>query len=432
MKKVIIIPNCSDLNRGDQALVWETKRIAEEAGYKGHFYVTVEDNEPVKQSIEHGLTPICMLLKHPSRFFKNNDNITYSRSLKIKWGIIAFFDLVISFLSLNPFILKILTPFFSKDKRSSVELFKQADALFIKGGGFVHYYGGLTSFYYAYFSLYHIFFAAKYKKKIFFMPNSMGPYEGPFIKWIVKSALKKCTLVTVREKLSQEMAKKELNMNFPFFPDLALYLQNSSLSKDHIIKKYNIPQGRKIIAITMRPHRFPKSSTPKEDYIKFKKEMANFIEWLYSKGYLPMLINHTLAINTNENDEICIKEVTKMIPKEHYYYFSDRELNCKELKSVYSICDYIIGTRFHSVIFSFANHIPGIAITYTGNKAQGIMRDFGLENYAISIDDVSCNLLMNKFNQLLNNENDVKTKITNYLTFAESERVKLIETIKKL
>ena len=28
-KKYIIIPGCSDLNRGDQALVWETKRLAE-------------------------------------------------------------------------------------------------------------------------------------------------------------------------------------------------------------------------------------------------------------------------------------------------------------------------------------------------------------------------------------------------------------------
>ena len=47
MKKFLIIPNCSDLNRGDQALVWETKRLAEDAGCIGEYYVTAEDNEPV-------------------------------------------------------------------------------------------------------------------------------------------------------------------------------------------------------------------------------------------------------------------------------------------------------------------------------------------------------------------------------------------------
>ncbi len=49
--------------------------------------------------------------------------------------------------------------FFNKEKKLSIDTFKEADAIFIKGGGFVHYYGGLTSFYYAYFSLYHIFFS---------------------------------------------------------------------------------------------------------------------------------------------------------------------------------------------------------------------------------------------------------------------------------
>ena len=38
-KKYVIIPGCSDLNRGDQALVWETKRLAEDAGFKGDYYL---------------------------------------------------------------------------------------------------------------------------------------------------------------------------------------------------------------------------------------------------------------------------------------------------------------------------------------------------------------------------------------------------------
>lgn len=34
----VIAPVCSDLNRGDQALVWETKELAEAAGYKGKYF----------------------------------------------------------------------------------------------------------------------------------------------------------------------------------------------------------------------------------------------------------------------------------------------------------------------------------------------------------------------------------------------------------
>ena len=181
----------------------------------------------------------------------------------------------------------------------------------------------------------------------------------------------------------------------------------------------------------MRPHRFPNSSTPKEDYLKFKREMADFIEYLYQEGYMPMPIDHTLAINTNENDSVCIKEVTEMVKSGHYFYFSDTSLNCEELKSIYSICNYIVGTRFHSVIFSFSNYVPGIAIMYTGNKAQGIMRDFGLNDYAIEISDVTCKNLIHKFNDMVEHENEIKKKIDVYLKFATKARLELINDLKK-
>ena len=99
--KYIIIPGCSDLNRGDQALVWETKRVAEDAGFKGDYYLTSEKNEPVSQSQQFGLNIISPILEHPSRFFDNKNNVNYSPLLKFKWGVVASFDLVISLLFLN-------------------------------------------------------------------------------------------------------------------------------------------------------------------------------------------------------------------------------------------------------------------------------------------------------------------------------------------
>ena len=39
MNKYIVLPDCSDLNRGDQALVWETIRLAKDAGFDGKYYI---------------------------------------------------------------------------------------------------------------------------------------------------------------------------------------------------------------------------------------------------------------------------------------------------------------------------------------------------------------------------------------------------------
>jgi colanic acid/amylovoran biosynthesis protein len=427
----VIIPGCSDLNRGDQALVWETKRIAEDAGFEGDYYLTSEKNEPVSQSQQFGLNIIQPILEHPSRLFDNKNNVTYSPLLKFKWGFVASFDLLMSLLFLNKFARALLKPFIGAAKKKSLNAMENSSAFFVKGGGLIHSYGGITSTYAMYFSIYHVLLASSLKKPVYIMPNSFGPFEGPFVKSIVKYAFKKCEFIASRETYSYEMVKKELGIETENYPDLAFFLKNSSLNKEDIFKKYNLPTDKKIVALTMRPHRFPKSNTPKEDYVTFKAEMALFIKWLYSKGFMPLLIEHTFAINNHENDGSCIEEVIQLLDKDEYRVFSNKDLTCYELKSVYSYCDYIVGTRFHSVIFSISNNVPGIAITYAGNKGQGIMNDIGIENLTISIDDVSCKSLQNKFTFLLDNEKSVVEKISNYNIMASKKRVQLIQAIKR-
>lgn len=429
--KYVIIPGCSDLNRGDQALVWETKRLAEDAGFIGEYYLTSEKNEPVTQSQEFGLNIISPILEHPSRFFDNKNNVNYSALLKFKWGIVALFDLVVSFLFLNKFTRNLIKTFIGIDKKKSLDAMENSSAFFVKGGGLIHSYGGITSTYAMYFSVYHILLASSLKKNIYIMPNSFGPFEGPFVKIIVRYAFKKCIFISCRETYSHQMVKKELGIETKNYPDLAFFLQNSSLNKEEIFQKYDLPTEKKIVALTMRPHRFPKSKTPKEDYIRFKSEMALFIKWLYNKGFMPLLIEHTFAINNHENDGACIDEVIQLLDKNEYRFFSNKDFNCYELKSVYSYSDYIVGTRFHSVIFSISNNVPGIAITYAGNKGEGIMNDIGIENLTISIDDVSCASLQNKFTFLLDNEISVAEKIKNYNIEAGKKRIQLIEAIKR-
>ncbi|MBP3041815.1 polysaccharide pyruvyl transferase family protein, partial [Bacillaceae bacterium Marseille-Q3522] len=284
--KIVIIPGCSDLNRGDQALTWETKRLAEDCGLKGDFYLTTEKNEPVSQSIGYGLNIITPIIEHPSRAFSNKENIKYGKSLKTKWGTIALVDFITSLFYFNKLTRKLIKRFLKKEKRNSIEIMENATAFFMKGGGLIQSYGGVTSTYSAYFWVYHLLLAKALKKPIYVMPNSFGPFKGPLVKSIVRKALKGCTVVTSRETLSQKMVQEELNISIDNFPDLAFYLPNAKLDRKEIFEQFDLPLDRKLVAMTMRPHRFPNSKTPKQDYELFKNEIAKFIEWLYEKGYM--------------------------------------------------------------------------------------------------------------------------------------------------
>lgn len=430
MRKFIIIPNCSDINRGDQALAWETKRIALDAGYVGEYYLLSESYEPTNQSIEEGFRIINPILGHPSKGKNNNENIRYTIKLKIKWGFTGIIDTLATAVLLNKVTRLMFRKIVSKSRQESLKVFEESDAIFLKGGGLFQSHGGLTSTYATYNRAYHIFLASSLKKKVFIMPNSFGPNDGFLVKTILKKCFSKCEFIAAREKTSKEVFKNDLNMDIPQFPDLAFYLENANEDKNEYITKYRLDVNKPLVAITMRPYRFPNSLTPDQDYEKFKNEIAKFIDNIYSKGYMPVLIEHTFSITSHENDGACISDVVCKIDSNKYVLISDRSLNCRQLKLLYSCCDYIVGTRFHSMIFSLENLVPGIAISYDGFKSIGIMNDMDLGKYVIDIGEVTEEKLTEMFFDMIDNKEQIITKIKNYREYANLERSKLINAIK--
>lgn len=430
-KKYIIIPSCSDLNRGDQALVWETKRFAEECGFVGEYYMMSEQGESVLQSQQKGFKIITPIIEHPSRLFKSKENISYTKMLKMKWGIVSIFDFLKSIFILFCPIRKLTKLMIGKEKRIVYELMENANAIFMKGGGLLQTYGGISATYSMYFWVYPILLAYKLNKPIYIMPNSFGPFKGPFVKKIARYSLKKCKIVSSRETISQKMVKKELGLSISNYPDLAFYLSTSGFNKREILEKYNLPINRKLVALTMRPYRFPKSINPEEKYKILQLEMGKFIKWLYKKGYMPVIVEHTLAINSHENDKACIRAVVSNIDDKQYRIISSKSYDCCDLKCIYGCCDYIVGMRFHSIIFAFGNNVPGIAIAYAGNKTQGIMHDIGLEDYVVNVENLTVDILKSKFLTLIENEEKVISKIKKYACHTEQMRKKFIEECKK-
>lgn len=428
-KSILIIPSCSDLNRGDQALVWETAKVAQRCGFTGNIYFQTERNEPVRQSVDKGLIPLYPILEHPSRMFSSKKNIRYSVSLKLKWGIVAIFDLLWSLLLLNQITRPIVSIFFNNEKKTNLEIFKNVDAVFMKGGGLLQTYGGLSSTYSMYFWTFPILLANALKKPVYIMPNSFGPFEGPFVKKIARFALSKCKIVTSRETYSQKSVYQNLGLKINNYPDLAFFHDESEIKRERFLKEHTNLGSKKLVAITMRPYRFPNSTDPIKQYARFKNAMKSFISWLYDKGYMPVVVEHTLAVNEHENDWACIKDVVKDLPKHKYCIIRDDEYDSLDLKRIYSFCDYIVGTRFHSVIFSLANKVPAIAISYTGNKTTGIMHDIGLDAYVIDIGSVEFEKLQTMFESLVLNEDQVKNTIEAYLSNATILREKMMKEI---
>ena len=215
IKKIIIIPGNTDLNRGDQALVWETIRLVEDVygkenvkcklmtGIGGPAY-QLQNGQTEKLGYEF----IDTILKHPSRKFinKSEDSKGYTGGTLIQWGRQALVDYIRTRPLLSSFsaIRRIGEFFLNQSQKRAIQDIKSADAVFVKGGGFIHSYGAKTDPYFLYFLTYHIRLAEAYGKKTIILPNSIGPLKNRIAKRIALNALNHTSLLTTREKISNQ------------------------------------------------------------------------------------------------------------------------------------------------------------------------------------------------------------------------------------
>lgn len=447
MKKVILAPGNTDLNRGDQALVWESIKIIKDVYHSYNEEVEIylvqsgndktETYKQTNQTKRLGYNFIVPLLKHPGRRIKNKDS-RYGFMIMLLWGVQALFDLMTSSLLLIRirWVNKIGKLFLSEEQVRALRKFEEADAVFVKGGGMIHSYGAVTDMYTAYYLLFQIMVAIRYEKDVYILPNSIGPLKSRLVKLLVTKVLKRCKLVTVRENISFKLVHEDLSVPTYCFPDLGFYLTPSEKDWSIYLKEKGVPiDNKKCVVVTMRPYRFAGYEHADILYSKYIESIVNLVSYLAKSSYHVTFFAHTLGPSTHEDDRIALKQAISMLPefcKKEFTYIEDLELTCKDVEKIYSYYDFMVGTRFHSVIFALNVGVPAIAIAYGGNKSRGIMKDFGLEDFVLDMNDLEYDSITNCFVRLEKHKDKYLRKIESAKNDIRMKRESLITTIRRL
>lgn len=434
-KKILISPFNTDLNRGDQALTWETINIAKDLFPLNKIYLynsSISNNNLNLQTKKLDIYFINRILKHPLR--KCSNNISKFKLIKILiCGFTLLYDIIFSLLILfnNKLFNNILFKIIPKNKKEEIDKFKEMNLIIIKGGGFIHSYGNWTDIYKMFFQLYDIFLAKKFNKNVILLPNSIGPLKNFFAKKIVIKALSNCNIFFVRDVKSYNFLTN-LKLNPKLSPDLAFYIKPSTKDYTQYLMDKGVDFSKIRIAITLRPYRFDGNINRKILYNNYIFQIKKTISELLARDYHVSLIAHSLGPSAHENDNIPLTEIyNSFINQRNISFINDHKLNCKEIAKIYSYYDLMIGTRFHSVIFALNSLVPAIAIAYGGFKAYGIMQEMGLSEFVVPIENPDSSKIISLVKKILENKNVYIKKIIDYQSKIEDERNKLIEIIKE-
>jgi colanic acid/amylovoran biosynthesis protein len=436
-KKFLIGPAALDCNRGDQALVWEAINIICQASpdceiaIMSHIYDDPEDMQS-RQMRKLGIDVLPSLLPNPRRAStKGKREVIDSGWSLVKMEIRAILD----FIQMQSLLIfwrshKLVKFLLGEDRYKTYEFLQDCDAMVIKGGGYIYAYRGLRWAYYIWFGLFPLMLAQKFGVKVIILPNSFGPFDTRWGRWLARRVLSRCEVVTARESKSFEVLNAVVPGKVKLFPDMGFNLEpaDSEWAKRELIS-HGVPLGKKpCVGITMRPWRFPNAEDPQARYRNYIRAFTELCEYLLKKGYAPVLYAHVIGPHAHENDRIALKDVLKEISQAGQVVYIDGDYNCKQIKPLYGQMDFMISTRFHSAIFSIAQQVPCLAVSYQGYKATGIMDEIGLKDYCLPIDKIDGDLLIEAFERLVTNRQEVKQKMSTYMNTCQ-ERLSCLQEL---
>ncbi len=230
--------------------------------------------------------------------------------------------------------------------------------------------------------LFNIKLAKKYNIDMFILPQSLGPlnypkcYQKKIIKTLTKKYFKYPRKIFAREQ-SGFLEMKKLTDNIDLSYDIVLQ-GNKELNFDAIYKN-EVPRLEQVS--------IEKNSValiPNQKLFNYGQE--NELYQIYNEIIQYLLANRKkiyLLIHSVEDKIIC-QRIKKKFTKEEDVIIFEEEFECFELEEMLNQFDYIIASRYHSIVHAYRESTPAIVISWA-EKYYELLKHFDQEEYLFDI-----------------------------------------------
>lgn len=233
--------------------------------------------------------------------------------------------------------------------------------------------------------------------------------------------LKRYSLITARETISYQALKK-INPNTVLVSDSAFLLDTIHNQLPHEFQEYNM------VGINISPM-IINNENLKGIAMKNYEELIKYILQKTDMGIA--LIPH--VVWEGGDDRITLQKLYEKF-QENDRVVLCQDQSCEEIKGIISKCRFFVGARTHSTIAAYSSGVPTLVVGYSV-KARGIAQDlFGTdENYVIPVQNMIDEFELEKtFRWLVENEKDVREKLTDSLVICKERVRKAIEALKRM
>ncbi|MDO8741959.1 MAG: polysaccharide pyruvyl transferase family protein [bacterium] len=273
-------------------------------------------------------------------------------------------------------------------------LYRDTDLIVPVGGGYILGKPGFIHTARLFFVLHPFLLSYFLGKPTINYTQSIGVFGNRFQEIMAKFVLKRLDGIIVREGISYQLLK-DWNITNNVFLSVDGGFLVEGVKKTDLRKELYISQEQIVVGITVR------SWFESNQQIQYEKTIAEFSDYIIKKYnafviFIPQVTNY----HHKDDDRESGQRVYEYLEHKESARVLKGQYDYQVIKALYGELDYMIGTRFHSVIFSLTSCIPAIAIEYD-HKTRGIMTDLGLEGWVLDIRTITIEQLIGSFERLV-------------------------------
>ena len=297
---------------------------------------------------------------------------------------------------------------------ASRRLIKTFDLLVICGGGQLTEWGGPWGFPYT--ILKWILLAKSVGAECIVLNVGAGPLDHPLSRLFAKRALAAADYVSFRDEQSQALMRKiGFTGKSRVCPDCVYSL--NGVPRSLVSSKTDGPSVVGLAPIPFRDPRVHPADKNQAVYEEFIAKSAMLASWLVKHSYSLSLFGTDIGV-----DPLAIADVQAILEEQSGVVAPQ----CAGVTSVYELLaamsrmDYIVTPRFHGVVFAHLLNKPVLAISHHP-KVMNFMAELGLSQYCLDIRDLDVSLLIEKFQLLVRNADEVRDCMSRSLEMFRSQ-----------
>lgn len=298
---------------------------------------------------------------------------------------------------------------FPTEVRAELQALEVADLVVSCSGGYLNGTGTVSGDLSVYCTLAPITLAERLGTPVIFAPQSVGPFGHERQRRCAKRALKEANLVLVREDVSYALVqslgvttptlRRAVDSAFAFRPGPSDgWRDRLSLSPDDVV-----------VGMTARVWLPP----PRQELLD--RTLARLIDHVHSNPrFRVVLIPQNTSALADEDDREVNRRIAGYCQGSRTPILVEERCDPTEITGLYSSLDFLVGMRFHSVIFALISYVPSMTIEYH-YKSRGIMRDLGLEEWVLALEDVTETQIITLFDRLVHQEHTYESHLRSVL-----------------